>query len=211
MKKVLIASLVVALTMTACATETTEEAVTPTTTPTVAAETVVVTEPTVEIVETEPVTEPVIEPIIEVTEPVVEEPATEPVTEPVTTPVVETKPSKPVEEVKVEETEPIETVEPDNNYLGRFKLTAYCPCAKCCGKSDGITATGTVATQGRTIAVDPSVIPYGTAVSINGNIYIAEDCGGAIGGNRIDIFFDSHADAWNFGVQYADVYLVGVD
>lgn len=208
MKKVLIASLVVALSMTACATETTEEAVAPTTTPTVAAETVVVTEPTVEIVETEPATEPVTEPIIEVTEPV---------TEPVTTPVVETKPSKPIEEVKVEETEPVEviepteTVEPDSNYLGRFKLTAYCACAKCCGKSDGITATGTVATQGRTIAVDPSVIPYGTAVSINGNIYIAEDCGGAIGGNRIDIFFNNHTDAWNFGVQYADVYLVGVD
>ena len=208
MKKVLIASLVVALTMTACATETAEEAVAPTTEPTVAAETVVVTEPIVEIVETEPETESVTEPIIEVTEPV---------TEPVTTPVVETKPSKPIEEVKVEETEPVEviepteTVEPDSNYLGRFKLTAYCACAKCCGKSDGITATGTVATQGRTIAVDPSVIPYGTAVSINGNIYIAEDCGGAIGGNRIDIFFNNHADAWNFGVQYADVYLVGVD
>lgn len=202
MKRVLIASLVVALTMTACATETTEEAVAPTT-PTVATETVVVTEPIVEIVETEPVTEP----IIEVTEPAVEEPATEPVTEPVTTPVVETKPSKPIEEVKVEETEPTETVETDNNYLGNFKLTAYCPCAKCCGKSDGITATGTVATQGRTIAVDPSVIPYGTEVVINGNTYVAEDCGGAIKSNKIDIYFDSHAEALQFGVQYADVYI----
>jgi 3D (Asp-Asp-Asp) domain-containing protein len=137
-----------------------------------------------------------------------------------TTPVVETKPVESTEEVKVEEvTEPVdvevidptETVEPENTYLGNFKLTAYCACAKCCGKSDGITATGAVATQGRTIAVDPSVIPYGTAVSINGNTYIAEDCGGAIGGNRIDVFFNNHTDALNFGVQYADVYLLGVD
>ena len=90
-----------------------------------------------------------------------------------------------------------------------FKLTAYCACAKCCGKTDGITATGTKATQGRTIAVDPKVIPYGTKVVINGNTYIAEDCGGAIKGNRIDIYFDSHDEALQFGVQYADVHIVG--
>ena len=50
--------------------------------------------------------------------------------------------------------------------LGEFKLTAYCPCMKCCGKTDGITATGTTATEGRTIAVDPRVIPYGSTVTI---------------------------------------------
>ena len=79
--------------------------------------------------------------------------------------------------------------------------TAYCPCVKCCGKTDGITATGTKAIAGRTIAVDPSVIPYGTEVIINGNTYIAEDCGGAINGNDIDIFFDSHEAALQFGRQ----------
>lgn len=79
--------------------------------------------------------------------------------------------------------------------------TAYCGCVKCCGKSDCITATGTRATEGRTIAADPRVIPYGTHVLINGHEYIVEDCGGAINGNRIDIYFESHADALQFGVQ----------
>lgn len=76
--------------------------------------------------------------------------------------------------------------------------TAYCGCVSCCGKSDGITATGTRATQGRTIAVDPNIIPYGSKVVLNGNTYIAEDCG-AFRGNHIDVFFNSHSDALQFG------------
>lgn len=97
--------------------------------------------------------------------------------------------------------------------LGEFKLTAYCPCAKCCGKwANGITATGTTATEGRTIAVDPRVIPYGSSVTIYfadgaSHSYTAEDCGGAIKGNRIDVFFDSHGAARAFGVQSAMVYV----
>ena len=96
--------------------------------------------------------------------------------------------------------------------LGEFKLTAYCPCAKCCGKwANGITATGTTATEGRTIAVDPRVIPYGSTVTLyyeDGTVhtYTAEDCGGAIKGNRIDVFFDDHQAARDFGVQTAYVY-----
>lgn len=93
-------------------------------------------------------------------------------------------------------------------YLGRYKLTAYCPCEKCCGTNTGKTATGTTATQGRTIGVNPKDIPYGTVVEIDGREYVAEDTGGAIGNNHIDIFFDNHADALDFGVQYADVYKV---
>ena len=92
--------------------------------------------------------------------------------------------------------------------LGRYKLTAYCPCEKCCGTNTGITATGTTATEGRTIGVNPDDIPYGTVVEIDGREYVAEDTGGAIGNNHIDIFFDNHADALDFGVQYADVYKV---
>lgn len=97
--------------------------------------------------------------------------------------------------------------------LGEFKLTAYCPCAKCCGKwANGITATGTTATEGRTIAVDPRVIPYGSTVTLyyeDGTVhtYTAEDCGGAIKGNRIDVFFDDHQAARDFGVQTAYVYM----
>lgn len=77
--------------------------------------------------------------------------------------------------------------------------TAHCPCAQCCGKTDGITATGTQATAGRTIAADPSVFPYGTELTINGNTYVVEDCGGAIKGYKIDIYFDTHAEAVQFG------------
>lgn len=107
-----------------------------------------------------------------------------------------------------EDDDVVEDSEPYN--LGEFKLTAYCPCSKCCGKwANGITSTGVTAKAGRTIAVDPKVIPYGTEVIINGHTYIAEDCGGAIKGNRIDVYFDSHSEALKFGVKYADVYIVG--
>ncbi len=97
-------------------------------------------------------------------------------------------------------------------YLGEFEATAYCPCEKCCGKSDGITATGTVATEGRTIAVDPSVIPYGTAVYIDGlGEFVAEDTGGAIKGNRVDVFFADHQDALDFGRQTVTVWIIEED
>lgn len=82
-----------------------------------------------------------------------------------------------------------------------FTITAYCGCEKCCGKTDRITATGTHAVEGVTIAVDPAVIPYGSLVDIEGiGTFVAEDCGGAIKGNRIDIYFENHADALTFGV-----------
>lgn len=90
-----------------------------------------------------------------------------------------------------------------------YVLTGYCTCARCCGNyspevtgREARTATGTVPTAGRTIAVDPSVIPYGTVVHIDGmGDYIAEDCGGAVRGNHIDVYFDSHQEALNFGRQ----------
>ena len=105
-------------------------------------------------------------------------------------------------------------VAPKHEYIGNFKITHYCICKKCCGKSPshpsyGITATGTKATPGRTIAVDPRKIPYGTKVIINGHTYIAEDCGGAIKGNRIDICVSSHSEALQKGVKNnVPVYIV---
>lgn len=96
----------------------------------------------------------------------------------------------------------------EERYLKSIKVvaTAYCPCVKCCGKSDGITATGTKATAGRTVAVDPSIFPYGTEIVINGNKYTAEDCGGAVKGNKVDIFFNTHEEALNFGRQALTAY-----
>lgn len=87
----------------------------------------------------------------------------------------------------------------------KFKITAYCPCHECSGKYGRQTATGHTATSGHTIAVDQTVIPYGTHVKINGVEYIAEDCGGAVKGNTIDIFFDTHEETEQFGVKYLEV------
>ena len=93
--------------------------------------------------------------------------------------------------------------------LGKFKLTAYCNCKKCCGKwAGGVTATGVMPKEGRTIAVDRTVIPLGSTVMIDGHEYIAEDVGGAIKGNRIDVYFSNHNDALKFGVKYKEVFIV---
>lgn len=90
--------------------------------------------------------------------------------------------------------------------MGKMKLTAYCACRKCCGKwANGKTASGTTPEEGRTIAVDKKVIPLGSTVIINGEEYIAEDTG--VKGNHIDIYFGSHRDALNFGVQRAEVFI----
>lgn len=91
--------------------------------------------------------------------------------------------------------------------LGEFVITAYCPCEKCCGEyADGLTASGTPATEGRTCAVDPEVIPLGTEIEIDGVKYIAEDVGGAIKGNRIDICFNDHRSALQYGVKCREVF-----
>ena len=94
--------------------------------------------------------------------------------------------------------------------LGNYKLTFYCPCVVCNGTSSGKTASGTIAAEGRTIAVDSSVIPLGSRVYIEGyGVFIAEDTGGAIKNNKIDVFVSSHDRAYDLGVQYANVYLLG--
>lgn len=100
-----------------------------------------------------------------------------------------------------------ETENENLEYMGNYKITAYCACSACCGKSNGITASGTKATAGRTIAADTSVLPFGTQVVIDGHTYTVEDRGGAISGNKIDVFFNSHSEALNFGVRYCDVYV----
>ena len=107
--------------------------------------------------------------------------------------------------------------------LGVFCLTAYCPCSKCCGKyakdrpidENGdvivITASGARAYAGTTVAVDPSVIRFGTTLQINGHTYVAQDSGASIVNNRIDIYFDDHQEAWDFGVQFAEVFICYTD
>ena len=108
-----------------------------------------------------------------------------------------------------------------NVSLGKFKVTAYCSCKKCCGKwaenrpvdENGkeivYGSTGEILTAGVSIAVDPAVIPYGSVVEFNNHTYTAHDTGSAIKGNRIDVYFDDHQEALEFGVQYAEVFLIG--
>ena len=89
-----------------------------------------------------------------------------------------------------------------------YKVTAYCPCSKCCGKyANGITAMGTTAKAGRTVAA-PSNFSFGTKLLINGKEYTVEDRGGAIKGNRIDMYVNTHAEALAWGVKYLPVKVV---
>lgn len=87
-------------------------------------------------------------------------------------------------------------------YLGNFTLTAYCNCAQCCGTAGNLTASGTVPSAGRTVAM--AGVPFGTQLLINGNVYTVEDLGTPYG--HVDIFFGSHSEALSFGLQHADVY-----
>ena len=132
------------------------------------------------------------------------------------------------EECIVEEVEPVDCdeeiicTEEEVESLGIFKLTAYCSCGKCCGKwgenrpvdENGeeivFGASGERLIEGVSVAVDPSVIPYGSTIEIDGPEYIAHDCGGAIKNNRIDVYFDDHQSAVEFGVREAEVFLLGV-
>lgn len=72
------------------------------------------------------------------------------------------------------------------------------------------TSTGTIATPGRTVAVDPKYIPYGTEIEIEGvGVRIAEDCGGAIKGeNRIDLLVETHQEALEWGMQTRKVTIL---
>lgn len=122
-------------------------------------------------------------------------------------PVLEAVPDTAVEAVSI-------------RYIGEFKVTAYCSCEKCCGKwatdrptdKDGnkivYTASGAVAEAGKTVAVDTDLIPYGTHLLINGNEYIAQDTGSKVNGQVIDVYFDSHEEAVNFGCQNYSIYVI---
>lgn len=99
--------------------------------------------------------------------------------------------------------------EPTYIDLGKFTITHYC-CEKrkhICGTGTGLTYLETEVRPG-VIAVDPDVIPLGSKVMINGEIYSAEDTGGSIKGNKIDIAVNTHKEALNLGKYKAEAYLV---
>ncbi len=118
---------------------------------------------------------------------------------------VETEPDYVYEEA-VEADAPVQ--ENKGTYLGRFKITHYCPCSICNGGWGNNTAYAGKITPGQTIAVDPNVIAPMSWVYIDGyGLRRAEDCGGGIKGNHIDMAVNSHSEAYKIGVVYKDVWL----
>lgn len=120
--------------------------------------------------------------------------------------IIEFWPQKKVLEETKEETKRIITM----------KVTAYCPCAKCCGKyADGQTAIGRNAKTTLGVAADPKLLPYGTKLNIPGiGIREIDDTGGAMRQNakkgicHIDVRFHNHETAKRFGVQWLNVEIL---
>lgn len=104
----------------------------------------------------------------------------------------------------------------NSNYIGRFWCTSYCSCSECCGHyaynrptdENGneivVGASGMELIPGYSVAVDPSIIPYGTIIVIDGQEYVAADTG--ISGYRLDFYCSSHEEALNNGNRWAEVY-----
>ena len=91
-----------------------------------------------------------------------------------------------------------------------MRVTGYCPCPKCCGKhSDGITASGHKITGGDTFVAADREYGFGTQMTVPGyndsKPVAVLDRGGAIRGDRLDVFFSSHEEARRWGVQYLPV------
>ena len=97
--------------------------------------------------------------------------------------------------------------EKPKNYV-QVRTTAYCPCESCSGPHGACTATGKRAQANHTVAVDPKVFPYGTKFKYNGITYVAEDCGGGVKGKHIDIFFETHQEAMNWGSRTITVEIL---
>ena len=91
--------------------------------------------------------------------------------------------------------------------LENFQITYYCPCEICCDKASKVTASGTPVAEGKTIATDPNVIPYGTKVIIGGHVFTAEDTGRKVQGNQISIYVNNHAEVSASDTENTDVYL----
>lgn len=96
-------------------------------------------------------------------------------------------------------------------YLGEFKYTHYCTqkYKHICGEGAGLTYTGTKVTPGRTIAVDSKVIPLGSKVYVEGYGWrVAEDIGGGVDGNHIDVAVETHEQALSAGLTGGDVWVL---
>lgn len=94
------------------------------------------------------------------------------------------------------------------SYLGKFDTTAYCSCQSCCSGGFALTYSGTVPKAKHTISADITRFPIGTRLMIGDTIYTVEDIGSSVYDNRLDIYFDTHQEALDYGRQTVDVYAV---
>ena len=139
----------------------------------------------------------------------------------VTEPAEEIKPKVTVEAEA--EPEPVKKEPVEKTFwmdLGTFEITAYCA-GTCCSSGTGITASGNPAVEGKTIGVDPDIIPLGSKVKIvfadgTEHVYRADDTGSAINGNIIDLYMGTaesggHEKALQFGRQTCQVFIEEVN
>ena len=137
------------------------------------------------------------------------------------TEIVEVSTQKEVETEIQTETEVEPTSRTELVSMGTFTITAYCSCEICCssewannrpldeyGNPIVYGASGEVLVPDYSIATDVGLIPYGETILINDQEYVAHDCGGAIKGNRIDIYMSSHEKALEWGVQNIEIFKV---
>ena len=98
---------------------------------------------------------------------------------------------------------------PSTAITATYRVTAYCSGPCCCGEyADGITASGHKIKPGDKFIAAPKSIPFGTWINIEGYGYAEVlDRGGAIKGNRLDVYFDTHQEALNWGVRYLEIEL----
>lgn len=99
-------------------------------------------------------------------------------------------------------------------YLGTFKITHYAPVVECCGKSDGISASGRPVVPYYSVAVDPAIIPLGTILQLDFGDGVlhevrADDTGKLVKGNVIDICVSDYETAVQYGIRTATVYVGG--
>lgn len=109
----------------------------------------------------------------------------------------------------------VKYVPAEPEYLGEFTVTAYCGCQECCGKWSSetpTTASGEPAVEGVTVGADWGTLPEGTSIEIDevGTRIVQDKPSGWIierySGKIIDLYFDNHQDALEFGKKTVKVY-----
>lgn len=112
----------------------------------------------------------------------------------------------PVSVASQKEEAPAEAVIAGESY-GTFRISGYCGCELCCG-GQTLTYSGVLPTADHTISADLNRFPLGTRLLIDGTVYTVEDMGGGVTGDRLDIYFNTHQEALDYGLKDVEVFAV---